>query len=123
MLPKCAFCVSLEPCPVAEIPASEKLECELAEDSRLQCMGVCISCPDKFWSSIDWWRNTSTTKSLILLKIAGSNVLNSPPQLTQFSEIKQGAENFASPSFAVVAKDSMPPSLEFTSPAHTVANI
>ncbi|XP_066400437.1 uncharacterized protein [Miscanthus floridulus] len=110
---------SMEPCPGAEIPASEKLS-ELAEDSRLQCMEFASPVLTNFESK----DCGETPAPQNLNEIAEDSRLRciefTSPAHTVLQD-KAGAENFASPSFAVVAKDSKPPSLEFTSPAHTVA--
>ncbi|CAD6217006.1 unnamed protein product [Miscanthus lutarioriparius] len=110
---------SMEPCPGAETPASEKLS-ELAEDSRLQCMEFASPVLTNFESK----DSGETPAPQNLNEIAQDSRLQciefTSPAHTVLRD-KAGAENFASPSFSVVAKDSKPPSLEFTSPAHTVA--
>ncbi|OQU90308.1 transcription factor MYB124 isoform X2 [Sorghum bicolor] len=110
---------SMEPCPGAEILASEKLS-ELDEDSRLQCMEFASPVLTNFESK----DCGETPAPQNLNEIAEDSRLQciefTSPAHTVLRD-KAGVENFASPSFAVVAKDSKPPSSEFTSPAHTVA--
>ncbi|KAL6657552.1 hypothetical protein ACP70R_005332 [Stipagrostis hirtigluma subsp. patula] len=110
---------SMEPCPGADISASEHVSVA-ADDSRLQSVESTASpfvtnCQSKERAKIQASENLRDVAEDSRIQCA--EFTSPAPTVLQ---AKAGAEISSSPKFSEVAKDSKLPSMEFTSPAHTV---